>query len=235
MHSKDLTGKRFGKLTIISKSERKQKGTTLWVALCDCGKETITAANNMKTGTTKSCGCLKHKPSYNFIDITGQKFGKLTVIRKEKIQPDRHTAWLCQCDCGKKAIVSMNNLRSGVTKSCGCLRHEASGRRRSEIENPIIRKNGYVCVRGIDRHGYRKERPQHVVIMEKVIGRKLDKGETVHHKNGIRSDNRIENLELWSKQHPPGQRVEDMVSFCLNYLSIYAPEYLNILKKMAES
>ena len=228
---KDLTGKRFGKLTILRRSERKQRGTTLWVALCDCGKETIAAANNIKTGTTKSCGCLKHKPSYNSVDRTGVRFEMLTVIRRvDEKSNDRKNRWLCHCDCGNEKVVSGTNLRPGGVKSCGCLRRTAPGRRISEVENPVTRKSGYVCIRGIDRNGKTKERPQHVVVMERTIGRKLFPGETVHHKNGIRSDNRIQNLELWSKNHAPGQRVTDMIDFCLEYLSEYAPECLAITK-----
>lgn len=60
-----------------------------------------------------------------FIDMTGCMFGKLTVIKREanNIQPNRgqKTMWLCQCDCGNKVIVSGTHLRSGHTKSCGCI------------------------------------------------------------------------------------------------------------------
>lgn len=53
------------------------------------------------------------------IDLTGQKFGKLTVIQKTKSK-NKRTMWLCKCECGNKKIIGGNELKNGITKSCGC-------------------------------------------------------------------------------------------------------------------
>lgn len=62
--------------------------------------------------------------------------------------------------------------------------------------------------------------------MERILGRPLLPGENVHHKNGVRHDNRPENLELWVTSQPAGQRVQDKVDFAVEMLKRYAPTLL---------
>ncbi len=59
---------------------------------------------------------------------------------------------------------------------------------------------------------------EHRMVVSNNIGRALFEHETVHHKNGQRDDNRLENLELWSESQPAGQRVEDKINWCIEYL-----------------
>jgi hypothetical protein len=57
--------------------------------------------------------------------------------------------------------------------------------------------------------------------MERILGRSLRPGENVHHRNGVRDDNRPENLELWSTSQPSGQRVDDKIAWALEFLESY--------------
>ena len=55
------------------------------------------------------------------LDLVGQRFGRLTVLAPAE-RVGQYTAWLCRCDCGREAVVTTRRLRSGNTRSCGCLK-----------------------------------------------------------------------------------------------------------------
>ncbi len=58
------------------------------------------------------------------IDHAGERFGRLVVLAREPNTPLGHAVWECRCDCGSRTVVLAGDLRSGATKSCGCLRSE---------------------------------------------------------------------------------------------------------------
>lgn len=88
---------------------------------------------------------------------------------------------------------------------------------------PKINANGYRMLY-LPEHpnAYRNSRVlEHVVVMSGMLGRPLRKGESVHHRNGQRADNRPVNLELWASRHPSGQRVSDLLAFARDILEDY--------------
>ncbi len=83
--------------------------------------------------------------------------------------------------------------------------------------------HGYIYINKVDHPNAQKRGRiyEHTFVMSRHLGRPLKKGESVHHKNGIRDDNRIENLELWSVDQPAGQRVQDKLDWCREFLKEY--------------
>lgn len=82
--------------------------------------------------------------------------------------------------------------------------------------------NGYVrYYSGHPENKSGRTRYAHHVVMENYLGRQLMKHENVHHKNGNRADNRLENLELWNTSQPPGQRIEDKVQWAKEIIALY--------------
>ena len=89
-----------------------------------------------------------------------------------------------------------------------------------------LTSSGYIRLRRTSPTGVVESILQHRLVMEQQLGRPLLPDETVHHINGVRDDNRPENLELWSSSHPKGQRVEDKVEWAAEILKQYAPDRL---------
>ena len=163
--AEDLSNQIFGKLTVLYrvKNTGKTRGAK-WRCKCSCGNVVDVLASNLKKGHTLSCGCLqKEKTSLiRFIDETGNKYGRLTVIERGKdyVSPSgsHSTTWKCQCECGNIVEVNANSLRKGLTTSCGCYRNEKVSNR---VDNKYIGKTFH-----------------HITILEKT-NEKNSSGETL--------------------------------------------------------
>lgn len=127
----DLIGKRYGRLVVTEQAEGRYtpNGSYIvyWKCKCDCGKEAKIAGNKLRSGHTQSCGCLKKEyRNSNYKNLTGQRFGRLTVIDyiPEDQRQSKQYAWLCRCDCGNETKGCAYKLKNGLQQSCGCLKEE---------------------------------------------------------------------------------------------------------------
>lgn len=133
--TENLVGQRFGSLTVVKQVE--SDNGSRWLCLCEpryggCGKTTVVKGGNLRSLSTKSCGCLKGRSGKTaFQDLTGRVFGRLVALkRSDKADSQGHRKyWVCLCDpryggCGKRKVVTAQALRDGNVQSCGCLRAE---------------------------------------------------------------------------------------------------------------
>ena len=145
---KDLINQKFGKLMVLYPTQD-NNGRLIWHCKCDCGKECDVSTTNLTTGHTKSCGCLRKEEAHktglkNLIDLTGQTFGYLTVLKDSKERRGKDVLWECQCVCGKIVKVATNDLKIGSTKSCGCKKQDLNSQTR--INKMIGQKFGKLTV-----------------------------------------------------------------------------------------
>lgn len=115
----DLTGQRFGMLVVLEQAESAPSGKRRWKCRCDCGKQTVVLGYNLTRGTTVSCGCKRYH------DLTGQKIGRLTVVKRSEqfgSRGKRKTRlWECRCDCGAityKATDTLTNPDISMCQDC---------------------------------------------------------------------------------------------------------------------
>lgn len=123
----DLTGQRFGLLTVLG-FDRRESCRYYWKCMCDCGVYTTVNASNLRSEVTKSCGCLRKitfGKDRNKISMKGQRYSRLLVIdESSKRMGKKGVYWECRCDCGNIITASRPNLIEGSVKSCGCLMQE---------------------------------------------------------------------------------------------------------------
>ena len=120
--TKEMSGLKFGKWTVIKRSKKPEKSkskTIYWECECECGKIKSIDGSSLRVGKSLSCGeCSRG------IDLTGKIFGRLTVVNREKdIKNKKYSFWYwnCTCSCGKKDIIVISrSLINGNTTSCGC-------------------------------------------------------------------------------------------------------------------
>lgn len=121
-----MAGIRFGKLVPIEIEYIKNK-RIYWKCICDCGNVKNVFRGHLIGGGTKSCGCALNESKLK--DLTGRKFGKLTVIGFNCIKIDkskRRSAYFdCICDCGNSKVLQGCKISFGHTKSCGCLKTQS--------------------------------------------------------------------------------------------------------------
>jgi len=148
---KDLTGRKFGKLTAMHRLDKKIGTSYAWLCLCECGNQTEVSANALLCGGTKSCGCSKAEAlKRKAVDITGKRFGKLVAINPTAQRINNSVVWHCRCDCGNEIDLPYQRLSSGNTKSCGCLL--------TENEN-LAKYMHYIdgtCIENLEFKGLRK-------------------------------------------------------------------------------
>ena len=128
----DITGMKFGRLTVVSRADNTSDGKARWNCVCDCGNNSVVIGKLLRSGHTRSCGCYnKERTSETSLnDRTGERHGRLTVIGRapDYISPSgkHHVMWECICDCGNKTIVDVCQLQQNKTMSCGCMKAEST-------------------------------------------------------------------------------------------------------------
>lgn len=126
--------------------------------------------------------------------------------------------------CRSKDNCACGRTKQKKSKRCAACRVHGGPHNGAWKGGKVLHKAGYVMVHA-PAHPRAQKRPyvfEHILVMENVLGRYLEPYENVHHRNGVRDDNRPENLELWTRPQPTGVRARDAVDWARTILELYA-------------
>ncbi|MGF6641870.1 hypothetical protein [Paraburkholderia sp. MM6662-R1] len=121
---KDIAGQTFGRLTAIRRVEGQR-----WLFRCECGTEKVLHGAVVRSGHTRSCGCLRrelarglprHRQYQAMLDMEGRRFGMLTALHYDHSSA-RGAMWRFRCDCGTTLVLCAKDIRYGGRTSCGCV------------------------------------------------------------------------------------------------------------------
>lgn len=162
---KDLSGKKFGRLTAIRRTDEKDKYNRCYLWECLCGNKCFVPTDQLISGNVKSCGCLQRENRE--VDITGQKFGMLTAIKPTGEIKNHSRVWLWKCDCGNTVEATSDQVKYGDKRSCGCWNTQNKKKQAikmqkncgrqdetsiSQIKSTIIPKNNTSGYKGVSWH-----------------------------------------------------------------------------------
>jgi len=211
------TGVKYHKLTVISEVENTRGDKKRYVAVeCECGSTKVVRWDMLKSGGTKSCGCLVSKnakrqargmalasaqkrQSHNIASCLGKKYHKLTIIAPYK-HPKQKCSWgVVQCDCGTIFKANLARVKHGRLKSCGCLAYDNAIDYVSEVDGEQLKcfggRGGYQRISSGKNNGrsliHRHEADK---VYERIYGTNLPNKACVHHIDSVTSNNRLDNL-----------------------------------------
>jgi len=163
----DLSGQRFGRLTVVGRSE--QDGEK-WRCLCECGRQCDVLQSSLRSGKRTSCGCDSKKGRHRVKDISGERFHMLTALYPTQRREGNNGSviWYCRCDCGNETEVSLDRLMRGAVVSCGCMQRKnrsnfgsalthVAGTSIDAIRSGSLRSDNTTGVRGVCRRKGRFE------------------------------------------------------------------------------